>query len=112
MTRRVIPSLKNCYKSLIAICIIAAWAMLGNITYGVAWGDAGGEPHYDWFFLTGSTFPFVPTWLMPFAVIAAVFGMVMIIYGIYYLVLHIADKRSKDELADTPEEKKENAVVS
>ncbi len=108
MTRKLVPDIKNWYKSLIGIFMIAAWAMLGNVTYGVAWGDAGGEPHYDWFFLTGSTFPFVPEWLMPFAVIAAVFGMVMIIYGIYYLVIHILNKRAASASVNTEEKETVN----
>lgn len=95
------PVFKNCYKSLIGICMVAAWAFIGNFTYGVPYNYTGSDPHFDWFFLTGSTFPFVPKALMPFVVIAAVFLMVLAIYGIYYLVRHIANKR-----AGAPEEKK------
>ncbi len=89
-TGRVKPNIRNWYKSLIGICMIAVWASLGNLTYN---GD--GE-HYDWFFLTGSTFPFVPTFLMPFAVIAAVFSVDMMVYGIYYWCKHIAEKKAKE----------------
>lgn len=105
-TGRVKPNIRNWYKSLIGICMIAVWAGLGNMVYN------GDGQHYDWFFLTGSTFPFVPKFLMPFAVIAAVFGMVMIIYGIYYLVKHIIENRAAAKAAEEETvEEKENVTV-
>ncbi len=83
------PEIKKCWRELALICAIAVWAGIGNLMFN------DGTRHFDWFFLTGSTFPFVPTFLMPFAVIAAIFSMVMIIYGIYYGVMHIAAKRKQ-----------------
>ncbi len=79
---------KNVWQALIMICCIALWAGLGNVIY-----NNFTDHHFDWFFLTGSTFPFVPTPLMPLAVIAAVFGMVNIIYGIYYGVKRYLNKK-------------------
>ena len=87
-TGYVKPVFKRCYKVLIGLCLIACWAMIGNLTYGTGF-DHDGDPHYDWFFLTGSTFDFIPKYIMPFAVIAAVFCVALMVYGIYYLVLHI-----------------------
>ena len=103
-TGRITPNIKHCYKALIGICMIAVWAGLGNIVYN------GDGQHYDWFFLTGSTFPFVPKVLMPFAVIAAVFGMVMIIYGIYYWVKHIIETKAAKAQEETAEEKESVTV--
>nr|MBQ8890319.1 YwaF family protein [Clostridia bacterium] len=103
------PEIKNSYKALIGICMIAVWAMIGNLTYGVAYNYGDGDPHFDWFFLTGSTFPFVPKILMPLCVIVAVFGMVLIIYGLWYLVMNILDKKRAASSAD--EEEKETAEV-
>lgn len=106
-TGTVKPDIKNWYKSLIGICLIALWATVGNYTYN----GADNPHHYDWFFLTGTTFPFVPTRLMPFVVIACVFGMVMIIYGIYYWVCHLMKKHAQNA-TDSPErEEKETANV-
>lgn len=99
-TGTVKPRFKDCYKVLIGICLIAVWALIGNLTYGTAF-DHSGSPHYDWFFLTGSTFPFVPKPLMPFAVIVAVFGVALCVYGLYYLVLHIQAKRAKNTEKET-----------
>lgn len=78
---------KKVYVELIIIICIALWATLGNTLYSYS------EHHYDWFFLTGSTFPFIPKGLMPFAVIGAIFGMVNIIYLIYFGILKYKKRR-------------------
>ena len=89
-----VPNIKNCYKSLIGICFIASWATIGNLAYNTSYlGNDPNAHHYDWFFLTGTTFPFIPPYLMPIAVIAAVFGMVMIIYSLYYLYMYLHKKQ-------------------
>ena len=87
------PKIMNWWKSLIAIICIALWASLGNAIY------SNPDHHYDWFFLTGSSFPFVPEPLMPLAVVAAILGMVFIIYGIYYGFMAIKESvKAKREL--------------
>lgn len=78
---------KNIWKELVAILIIIVWAGFGNNAY------SNELHHYDWFFITGSTFPFVPTWLMPFAVLAAVYAMCAIIFSIDLMVKRIVEKR-------------------
>jgi len=89
-TQTVIPNIKNSNKSLIGIGITMIWAALGNIVYSEeGWGKG-----YDWFFITGKTFPFIPQFLMPLVVVACTFGMVIVIYGLYYLVDYII-KRQK-----------------
>ena len=92
-TGTVKPAFKRCYKVLIGICLIALWATVGNLTYNESYIGEGSAKHYDWFFLTGTSFGMHPA-LMPFAVIAAVFGVALMVYGLYYLVLHIASKKS------------------
>lgn len=78
---------------MIAIICIALWASLGNAVY------SNPDHHYDWFFLTGSSFPFVPEPLMPLAVVVAILGMVFIIYGIYYGFMAIKESvKAKREL--------------
>ena len=53
---------KNIWKPLVLICSIVVWAAFGNAVYA----------DYDWCFITGSTFSFIPSGLMPFVVIACV----------------------------------------
>ncbi len=81
--------LKKIWQEAVLLCIIAAWASWGNWLYSTE------EHHYDWFFLTGSTFPFVPKFLMPFVAIAAVLLVMLAIYGIYYAVLAYCARRKK-----------------
>lgn len=90
-TRTVVPNIRNSYKSLIGIFLTAVWASFGNLAYSEGgWGDG-----FDWFFVTGSTFPFIPSWLMPLVVISCTYGMVMVVYGIYYAVMHYKNKHRK-----------------
>ena len=79
---------KNIWKELVAIIIIILWASFGNNAY------SNENHHYDWFFITGSTFPFVPTWLMPFAVLAAVYAMCAIIFSIDLMVKKVVAKKT------------------
>lgn len=77
---------KKMWMPLVAIVCVALWASIGNLCYN------GGDHHYDWFFLTGSTFPFIPSFLMPVAVVVAVYGVVACFYLIYWLATKIASK--------------------
>jgi len=94
---------KKIWKEAVGIVIIIAWAMFANWAYlGIPNGH-----HYDWFFVTGSTFPFVPAWLMPFAVFAAVYGMCALIYlinwGVRKIATNVKTKREKKlETSQTP----------
>ncbi len=78
---------KNMWLALIGLVLVILWAGLGNICYN------GGEEHWDWFFLTGTTFPFVPKALMPFAVLVAVYGVIACFYLIYTSCLRSEAKR-------------------
>ncbi len=82
-TKTVKLDIKKIWKELVAIIIIIAWAWFGNTVY------SSSERSFDWFFITGSTFSFIPTWLMPFVVLFSVFGMCAIIYGLYYATLAV-----------------------
>lgn len=89
-TKQTEIDIKRSYKSLILICAIIIWAAFGNALY------SSEDHHYDWCFITGSTFPFIPKPLMPIVVAVCVFGMVLIIYGLYYAVNKIIkNKQSK-----------------
>jgi len=78
-------SIKNCWKDLIGILLILAWAAFGNAVYD----------KYDWFFIKGEVFPMFPKWAMPIIVVGCVFGVCLVLYGIYYLIKFIASKCSK-----------------
>lgn len=84
---------KNIWMPLVGICVVAAWATIGNVCYNSSYVGGDGNHHWDWFFLTGSTFPFVPTWLMPFAVITAVFSVICCVYLIYWLATRDRTKK-------------------
>ncbi len=87
-TKAVVPNIKNCYKSLVGILLVAVWAAFGNAVYA----------DYNWFFLEGGIIPLpeaVEPFLAPVIVIVSVFGMVMAIYGIYYATMAIMKKYSK-----------------
>lgn len=109
LSEEFIPNIRNCYKALIGICMIAVWATIGNLSYNTSYLGNDDSHHYDWFFLTSSSFPFVPPYLMPLAVIAAVFGTVMCLYGFYYLYVHILNKKRAKATANA-EEKTEATV--
>ena len=93
-TKQVKLNWKNIWMSLVGILVITVWAAIGNFCYNEHW--AYGSPHFDWFFITGSTFPFVPTALMPFAVIVAVFGVIACVYLIYWLATRDWKKNKTD----------------
>lgn len=68
---------KKIYHELIGLILIIMWSGLGILTY----------VDYDWFFLKGSTFPFIqPSWLMPLVVLACVFAMCAIIHLIFFYI--------------------------
>ena len=83
---------KKIYKELCLIVCVILWAGLGNVLY------SNEDHHYDWFFVTGSTFPFVPKWLMPYTVLAAVFGMCAIIYSLNMGIRKLINKYKKSEV--------------
>jgi hypothetical protein len=94
-TGRVKPSIKRgWWRALIGLLLVALWATLGNLSHN---SNVDGDPHYDWFFLTGSTFPFVPKALMPLAVIVAVFSATMALYGVYYAVIAVKHRLSEND---------------
>ena len=74
------------------------WAGLGNISYN------HGDMHFDWLFITGSTYPFIPKPLMPVVVFVAIMGMVVIIHALYFLFRRLLKKdRTSGELRRTAE---------
>lgn len=90
-----VPDIKNSYKSLVGLCLIGVWATVGNLAYNTSYlGNDPGAHHYDWLFLTGSTYSFLPPYIVPVLVIAAIFGVIMALYGLYYLYMHFYKKKT------------------
>ena len=83
---------KNMWMPLVGLCCIALWATVGNLSYNVNYFGEGAGRHYDWFFLTGTSFPFVPVYLMPIAVITAIYGVIACFYLINYICQVIVKK--------------------
>ena len=87
-TKQVEMKIKNVWKELVVIVVIALWATLGNTLY------VFGDRSYNWFFMNGSPFGF-PAQIQPFITIFAVYLMCLIIYGIYYAVVAISRQIKK-----------------
>ena len=80
------------WKCAVGIVLIILWASFGNTVY------SHDNHHFDWFFITGNTFPFIPTPLMPIVVFAAVFGVCAILHAIYYYAKkYFTEKQSKTQ---------------
>lgn len=94
---------KDIWQEAVGLVVMVAWASLGNFAYN---GIPDGH-HYDWFFITGSTFPFIPKGLMPLCTFTAVFAMCAIIFLIDFVVKKISAKISKNKTNLNMEEKAE-----
>lgn len=87
--KEVTLNIKHIWKELCAILVILIWATFGNTIY---------EGNHNWFFIEESIFPFLSDEIMPLMVVLSVFGVCLIIYGIYYLCLLIFDRKKKVEV--------------
>lgn len=96
-TGEITLDFKTIWKPLVGIAMIIVWALYGSTVYSHA------DHHFDWFFVTGSTFPFVPAPLMPFAVFVAVGGMCAIIHAIDLGVKKRLAKKSATQTVETIE---------
>ena len=82
-------SIKKIWKEFVGILLILVWAAFGNEVYG----------DWNWFFIQKSIFPFLPDKIMPVMVVASVFGVCLVVYGLYYLIRHIAKKMADKKQA-------------
>ncbi|MBQ8768490.1 MAG: YwaF family protein [Oscillospiraceae bacterium] len=76
--------LRDIWKEFVGILLILVWAAFGNAVY-----DRG----YNWFFIETSIFPFLPDKIMPVAVVVSVFGVCLVIYGIYFALKALSQKK-------------------
>ncbi len=75
--------IKKCWREFAALLIILVWASIGNTLY---------DGVQDWFFLENSMFG-IPEKFMPFAVVLSIYAMSLIVYGFYYAVLAVINKK-------------------
>ena len=75
--------IRKIWKEFVGILMILVWASFGNTVY-----DRG----YNWFFIQESIFPFLSDKIMPLMVVLSVFGVCLVVYGIY-LAFTAAAKR-------------------
>lgn len=75
--------IKRIWKEFVFILCMLVWAWFGNTIY---------DETQNWFFIEESIFPFLSDEIMPVAVVLAVFGVCLVIYGVYYAVIGILFK--------------------
>ena len=80
--------IREIWKEFIGILIIFIWASFGNSVYD----------GHNWFFIRDVLFPGIPAEIMPVAVISSVFAMCLVIYGIYYGITGMVNKRKVTQL--------------
>lgn len=78
--------IRTIWQELCGIFAILIWAAFGNTIY---------DGEYNWFFIETSIFPFLSDEIMPVMVVLSVFGVCLVIYGIYGLIRHIVKKQEK-----------------
>lgn len=85
---------KKCYRELIVLVILAAWALIGNTLYT---GSVGNYSHdFNWFFVKRDPFGMldesISKYVMPFVTVIAFFGLNLIIYASYFGIKRLTQK--------------------
>lgn len=83
---------KKVWREGVAILCVLAWAAFGNAVYD----------KWNWFFIRESIFPFLSDEIMPVMVVLSVFGVCLVVYGIYYLARYIAKAIPLSKKGDEP----------
>lgn len=78
--------IRKIWQEFVGILMIFVWACFGNAVYGRG---------NNWFFVQESIFPFLSDEIMPLMVILSVFGVCLVIYGIYFALGVINKKHCK-----------------
>lgn len=84
-TGEVKMSYRNLPHEFMALLCMTVWAAIGNTLYSTT------DRHFDWFFITGSTFPFIPKRLMPLVTVCSILAMCAIIHTIYYVIVRLKE---------------------
>lgn len=91
---------RSCYKELLAIIAMTAWALLGNTLYN---GEAGSySHHFNWFFVTRDPFYLLPShiapYLMPPVMVLVIFAAVLLTYACYFGVRRMCASKKGAEI--------------
>ena len=78
--------IRGIWKEFVGILLILVWASFGNSVF-----DRG----YNWFFIESSIFPFLSDGIMPLMVVFSVFGVSLVIYGIYFSLRAVCKKTER-----------------
>lgn len=82
---------KDMWMPLVGLLVVALWATLGNFCYNTNY--AGGNSHYDWMFLTGSSFGVSP-YIMPLITITCIYSVIACMYLINFVCEQIAKRKN------------------
>ena len=82
----VVYDIRKIWKEFVGILMIFVWACFGNAVY---------QSGYNWFFIQTSIFPFLSDEIMPVMVVASVFGVCLVIYGVDYALRAALRKKVK-----------------
>lgn len=80
----VVLEIRKVWREFVGILCIFVWAWFGNTVY-----DCG----YNWFFIEESIFPFLTDEIMPVMVIGGVFAVCLVVYGAYYGIRKLSNKK-------------------
>jgi hypothetical protein len=95
-TGKVTPKFKNCWKSACLLILITLWAKLGNITVGNNWFFLQEDALYIGLVEMG----ILPQWTLMVINPTVFFMVVLMVYGVYYLILKLINKSKKTEIVD------------
>ena len=87
--------IQKCYRDLMVVVGLTAWALLGNYVYN---GTSEGYSHFfNWFFVVQDPFNMFPAQIAPFLMpvlnIALFFGVEMLIHIVLLVVKRVAKRR-------------------
>lgn len=84
---------KKCPRDLALLCAMSLWALLGNTLY-----NGLGDRFFNWFFVVRDPFGILPAnvapFIMPFLMVAVMFGGEMAICGVYHAASFISHRSS------------------
>lgn len=76
--------IRKIWKEFVGILMILVWAWFGNAVY---------DGNHNWFFIETSIFPFLSDEIMPVMVVFSVFAVCLVVYGAYYAIRSICNKK-------------------
>ena len=95
-------SWKGSLTDLFCIICMSIWAVMGNVLYGV--NTPEGLDSYNWFFVVEDPFGLFDAklgqFIMPFGMVAAIFGVNALIYAIYFGVKKLNNKGQAELVAE------------